>query len=190
MIPTESAAILLDFYKAREYNGDISQRHVERSVSPRESPSQPHSHAAILLEKVKVMAGKTGQAATRAVESAGKMAGDMAQTTKIHLQIFDLNTECEVLYKEIGKLVYEIHLDAEVAPDAMDGYLEQLDELREKIEALRAQLTDIKAAVTCPACGRLCSREDTFCAGCGAALKPQEEPDTPAEPTVLHLLDE
>ena len=148
------------------------------------------SKVAMMLEKVKVMAGKTGQAATRAVESAGKMAGDMAQTTKIHLQIFDLNTECEVLYKEIGKLVYEIHLDAEVAPVAMDGYLEQLDELREKIEALRAQLTDIKAAVTCPACGRLCSREDTFCAGCGAALKPQEEPDTPAEPTVLHLLDE
>lgn len=85
------------------------------------------SKVAMMLEKVKVMAGKTGQAATRAVESAGKMAGDMAQATKIHLQIFDLNTECEVLYKEIGKLVYEIHLDAEVAPDAMDGYLEQLD---------------------------------------------------------------
>lgn len=144
---------------------------------------------AMMLEKVKVMAGKTSQAATRAVESAGKMAGDMAQATKINLQIFDLNTECEVLYKEIGKLVYDIHLGAEVAPDAMDGYLDQLDETRGKVEALRAQLTDMKANVTCPECGKQCSREDAFCASCGAALKtqPAEEPAEPAEP---YLLDE
>ena len=76
---------------------------------------------AMMLEKVKIMAGKTSKAATRAVESAGKAAGDMAQATKINLQIFDLNTDCEVLYKEIGKLVYDIHLGADVAPDAMGG---------------------------------------------------------------------
>ena len=58
------------------------------------------NRVAMMLEKAKVVAGKTSQAATRAVESAGKAAGDMAQATKLNLQIFDLNTECEVLYKE------------------------------------------------------------------------------------------
>ena len=149
----------------------------------------------MLFRSVKVVAGRTSQAATRAVESAGKMAGDMAQATKINLQIFDLNTECEVLYKEIGKLVYDIHLGAEVAPDAMDGYLDQLDETRSKVEALRAQLTDMKASVTCPECGKQCSREDAFCAGCGAALKEQPADEAEAmeeqqEPAGPHLLDE
>lgn len=144
---------------------------------------------AMMLEKVKVMAGKTSQAASRAVESAGKMAGDMAQATKINLQIFDLNTECEVLYKEIGKLVYDIHLGTEVAPDAMDGYLDQLDETRGRVEALRAQLTDMKATVACPECGKQCSREDAFCATCGAALKAHPA-DTSKEPAEPYLLDE
>lgn len=126
---------------------------------------------AMMLEKAKIVAGKTSQAATRAVESAGKMAGDMAQATKINLQIFDLNTECEVLYKEIGKLVYDIHLGAEVAPDAMDGYLEKLDETRARVEALRAQLPETKTPVSCPICGKQCSRDDAFCAGCGASLE-------------------
>ena len=128
------------------------------------------NRVAMMLEKAKVVAGKTSQAATRAVESAGKAAGDMAQATKLNLQIFDLNTECEVLYKEIGKLVYDIHQGVEVASDAKDGYLEQLDDLRARVDDLRAQLAEMKQTVTCPSCGKSCSREDAFCAACGAAL--------------------
>lgn len=59
----------------------------------------------MLLEKAKIYAGKTGQAA----ETAGRRATELAQSTRLNLQIFDLNTECEVLYKEIGKLMYDVH---------------------------------------------------------------------------------
>ncbi len=126
---------------------------------------------AMLLEKVKIVAGKTGEAASRAVGSAGKAAGDMAQATKINLQIFDLNTESEILYKEIGKLVYDIHLETEVAPDAMDGYLEQLDALHGQIDGLRAQLAAMKPTITCPVCNKQCSRDDLFCSACGTSLE-------------------
>lgn len=125
---------------------------------------------AMMLEKARVVAEKTSKAASRAMESAGRAAGDMAQATRLNLQIFDLNTECEVLYKEIGKLVYDIHLGAEVQQGAMDEHLAQLDDLRTRIEELREQLVDMKAFFTCPVCGKQCSREDAFCAGCGAAL--------------------
>ena len=141
---------------------------------------------AMMLEKVKIMAGKTSKAATRAVESAGKAAGDMAQATKINLQIFDLNTDCEVLYKEIGKLVYDIHLGADVAPDAMDDYLDRLDDTRSRVEELRAQLSEMKASAVCPVCGRQCSREDVFCASCGAPLHSrQQEEEKPAGPYLV-----
>lgn len=125
---------------------------------------------AMMLEKARIVAEKTSKAASRAVETAGKAANDMAAATKLNLQIFDLNTECEVLYKEIGRLVYDIHLGAEVQPDAMDEQLAQLDDLSIRIAELREQLVSVKPSLTCASCGKQCSREDAFCAGCGAAL--------------------
>ena len=64
------------------------------------------------LDKVKDMADKTGRVSRHAAGVAGKKANDLALATRINLQIFDLNTECEALYKEIGKLVYDLHRGA------------------------------------------------------------------------------
>ena len=71
------------------------------------------------LDKVKDMADKTGKVSRHAAGVAGKKANDLALATRINLQIFDLNTECEALYKEIGKLVYDLHRGAEVTNEEM-----------------------------------------------------------------------
>lgn len=120
----------------------------------------------MLLEKARVYAGKTGQAA----ESAGRKATELAQATKLNLQIFDLNTECEVLYKEIGKLMYDIHQGIEADEEEINSRLAKLDEKQVKIGALRDQIGLLKSSVHCPTCGKLCSRTDAFCAACGGAL--------------------
>lgn len=122
------------------------------------------------LDKVKVMADKTGRAVSRAADATGKKAGELASATRINLQIFDLNTECEVLYKEIGKMVYDLHKGEEVSNDEMDAKITAIDEKQDKIAALRAELAGMKSVVTCPQCGRQCSREDAFCSNCGGAL--------------------
>ncbi|MDO4269949.1 MAG: hypothetical protein Q4C72_03395 [Eubacteriales bacterium] len=122
------------------------------------------------LDKIKVMAEKTGKAAGRAADAAGKKATELASATRINLQIFDLNTECEVCYKEIGKMVYDLHQGAEVSNDEMDEKIASVDEKQAKIAALREELSGMKSVVTCSQCGRQCSREDTFCSGCGGAL--------------------
>ena len=75
------------------------------------------------LDKVKDMADKTGKVSRHAAGVAGKKANDLALATRINLQIFDLNTECEALYKEIGKLVYDLHRGAEVTNEEMDEKL-------------------------------------------------------------------
>lgn len=120
----------------------------------------------MLLEKAKVYAGKTGQAA----ESAGRKATEFAQSTRINLQIFDLNTECEVLYKEIGKLMYDVHQGIEADEEGIQERLVKLDERQEKIAALRGQINLLRSSVRCPNCGRVCSRADTYCSSCGNAL--------------------
>lgn len=124
----------------------------------------------MMLEKAKVLADKTGKAAVRVADTAGKKASEMAQATRLNLQIFDLNTECEVLYKEIGKLVYDIHRGVEAPEDAMDEKLARLDENRAQVAELKARLADAKPTCVCPNCGRACSKDAAFCPACGAQL--------------------
>ena len=92
------------------------------------------------LDKVKDMADKTGKVSRHAAGVAGKKANDLALATRINLQIFDLNTECEALYKEIGKLVYDLHRGAEVTNEEMDEKMAQVDAKQEKLAALRDKL--------------------------------------------------
>ena len=49
----------------------------------------------VLLDKIKIMADKTGKAAGHVADVAGKKASDLASATRLNLQIFDLNAECE-----------------------------------------------------------------------------------------------
>lgn len=122
------------------------------------------------LDKVKVMADRTTQAAGRAAHAAGKKATELASATRINLQIFDLNTECEAIYKEIGKMVYDLHCGTEVSNDEMDEKIAEVDAKQEKIAALREELAGMRSIVVCPHCGKTCSREDAFCSGCGEKL--------------------
>ena len=104
---------------------------------------------------------------------AGKKAGELAGATRLNLQIFDLNTECEALYKEIGKLVYDLHRGVETSRTTRSGRQARRAgrASQEKLAALRAELAGMRVrSITCPHCGRVCSREDSFCAGCGSAL--------------------
>ena len=122
------------------------------------------------LDKIKVMADKTSQAAGRAADAAGKKATELASATRLNLQIFDLNTECEVLYKEIGRMVYDLHRGAEISNDEMDEKIAAVDAKQEKVAALREELAGMRSVVVCPHWGKACSREDSFCSGCGGAL--------------------
>ena len=122
------------------------------------------------LDKVKEMADKTSQAASRAADAAGKKASELAGAARLNLQIFDLNTECEALYKEIGHMVYDLHRGAEISGEEVDEKIAAVDSKQEKIAALREQLAGMHAVKACPHCGRECSAEDAFCAGCGSAL--------------------
>ena len=106
------------------------------------------------LDKVKDMADKTGKVSRHAAGVAGKKANDLALATRINLQIFDLNTECEALYKEIGKLVYDLHRGAEVTNEEMDEKMAQVDAKQEKLAALRDKLAEMRSVTACPAANR------------------------------------
>ena len=100
------------------------------------------------LDKVKNTASRTGRSVGRAADAAGKKASEMAAATRLNLHIFDLNTECDVLFRDFGRMVYELHRGDEVT----------------------SELASMRSVSICPKCGRTCSREDSFCPGCGTEL--------------------
>lgn len=126
------------------------------------------------LEKAKVsaelFANRSSIIAAQAADSASKTAVTVMETTRLNLQIFDLNTEIEILYKEIGKIVYHVHIGAEANQEDMQVKLNLIDEKLDKIAAIRARLREVKANTTCPNCGKNCSDGDAFCSSCGAQL--------------------
>ncbi len=123
-----------------------------------------------LLDKVREIAEKTSEAASLAADVAGKKASGFASAAKANLKIFDLNAECEVLFKDIGRMVYDIHQGVEVMNEAMEAKLTELDQKQEQILELRRELDKNKPILVCPNCGKVCSPEDFFCSGCGVKL--------------------
>lgn len=123
-----------------------------------------------ILDRVKGVADRTGRSVGRAADAAGRKATEMAAATRLNLRIFDINTECDVLFRDIGRMVYELHRGDDVTNEEMDAKLAEVDAKQEKLAALREQLASMRSVCVCPNCGRTCSREDAFCPGCGTEL--------------------
>ena len=92
------------------------------------------------IVSAELLANRTGVVATRAADAAGKTATSFVSATKLNMQIFDLNTEIEILYKEIGKMVYHVHTGMEEDQDALQAKLLLIDEKLEKIEEMHTFL--------------------------------------------------
>ena len=117
-----------------------------------------------------ILSARTGVTAAKAADAAGKTAASVLSATKLNLQIFDLNTEVEILYKEIGKMVHSEHLGKEEDPAVLQIKLQLIDEKLQKISELQEQLHAERSEVFCPNCGKQCKKDDAFCSHCGAQL--------------------
>ncbi len=123
-----------------------------------------------ILERAKATAMNAATAAGKAADSAGKIAGDLFETTKINLQVFDLNTDIELLYKEIGKCVYLTHTGADVNADDITAKIAAIDEKFGRISELKELIAERKSVLRCEACGAECEKTAVFCSICGKPL--------------------
>lgn len=126
-----------------------------------------------IISTVKTTAAAAGQVAGRAAEATGKKAGEVVEQTKLSLRIIDLESEINDIYREIGKLVHASRSDIGIETEAIEEKLSVIDEKREEIEETRAKLDVLKRTRKCPNpdCGKRCSKDDKFCASCGAVLE-------------------
>lgn len=124
-----------------------------------------------LMEKVKVTAAQAAQVAGKAADVAGKKAGEIVETTKLNLQVFDINTDIEILFKEIGKAVYLTHTGVEVDPEEIEDKVKIIDEKYQLIASLKDDINEKRTVIKCPNCGKECNKADVFCSACGFELK-------------------
>lgn len=96
--------------------------------------------------KVRELLNKVKEGALTYGKAASRFATDTAEKARINLQIFDLNTEIDVAYKEIGKLVYAMHAGDEVCNEAVQSQIEAIDSKNVQLGELRSRLAGFKAA--------------------------------------------
>ena len=123
-----------------------------------------------LLERVRNTAQAVGEAAEVTARCAGKCAGQMLDTAKLNMKIFDLKGDIDQDLRAIGQMVYDAHRGQETDHAAMDGLLAGIDEKSAAIENLRERVAVLRRSKTCPSCGMACGQEDKFCRECGAPL--------------------
>lgn len=125
------------------------------------------------FEKAKVsaemLANATSTLAVQAADNVTQKSASAMQSAKTKVQVFDLNTEIEILYKEIGKLVYDVHCGLDGDQEQLQIKLALIDEKNAKIAELQAANT-AKAVPVCPVCGTAYQIGDSFCSNCGSQL--------------------
>lgn len=112
-----------------------------------------------VLNKVKDVALATGEKAT-----------EIANKTKIKMEISSLQKKLAATYEGIGRLVY----DAETAGDDIAALkaeaFDTVKELQAEIDAMQDKLYEMEGAVRCGGCNAVNENDADFCKKCGAKL--------------------
>ena len=125
-----------------------------------------------IIEKVKTSAKAVGDLTIAKANDVSKKASSVYEKGKINLKIFNIQNEIDLLYKSIGRELYEAHLDADAETPDFEELFIAVDEKQQEIQELRAQQDVLRNSKKCPNpdCGKSCSKDDAYCPACGAKL--------------------
>ena len=101
---------------------------------------------------------------------------DLVDRTKLTLTANDTEKKIAELQKKIGELVYEQYLES--GETEFSEICQQIDEFNIELNALKAQIAEIKSTVACPECGQNNDKKSGFCSKCGAKLAKDDESET------------
>lgn len=108
--------------------------------------------------------------AKSAAEAVGKKAGQIVDSSKLHLNSLELNADVNKRYEALGAYVYASCREALADNAEVMGQFAELDELMAQREAIEKELGEKSNKVVCPGCGRKCDNTESFCGTCGTKL--------------------
>ena len=120
---------------------------------------------------------KLGKKATEAYKVTADKTGKIAKETKLRFKMSELKSKIEDLYEEMGKIVYEKHIQKEEISIEKDlaEQCKKVDEMSKEIEDLLQQCLELKDKKQCPKCYKEIDKNMKFCPECGSKQEEKEE---------------
>ena len=92
-----------------------------------------------LQQRIREKAVLAGEMAAKGASVAGQKAAEVWSNSKKGMKTFELNTQIDMLYREIGKIAYQAHIGGDVDEEAMEAAFATVDEKLAQIEVLKAE---------------------------------------------------
>ena len=120
---------------------------------------------------------KLGKKATEAYKVTADKTGKIAKETKLKFKMNELKSKIEDVYEEIGKKVYEKHVENEEISISNDlaEQCNKIDEMSKEIENLLQECLELKDKKQCQKCFAEIEKNMKFCPECGAKQEENEE---------------
>ncbi len=109
-------------------------------------------------------------------QSAISKSKEVAEVTKLNLEISGFNQDLKELYTKAGQYVLENGIGA--GDETLEDLAAQMLAIKNSIAADEEKIRAVKNINICPKCGASVSRSSRFCDQCGAEMVvavPQEE---------------
>lgn len=112
---------------------------------------------------------KIGNTLSNTGKDIAKKTKDMSDISRLNHEITKQQEQINRTYSEIGKLYFQNYstLDYTELKELCDS----IKQANQKIEDLKAEITQIKGIINCPKCNAEVSVSASFCASCGHKLK-------------------
>ena len=118
---------------------------------------------------------KLGKQASKTYQYTAKKTSKLAKEAKLKMQMNEHKSQIEDLYTQIGKKLYEHHVNDKTLDIDIDAILEeyciQIDELCDRIEDERKELLTLKDKKQCPNCFCEIELDCNYCPNCGNEQK-------------------
>ena len=119
---------------------------------------------------------KLGKKASEAYKITADKTGKLAKEAKIRLKIGELKSQINDIYEEIGKNVYQNHVNKETInlKEKIEEDCTRIDIISAEIEAKLKECLELKDRKQCPNCFTEMDKDVKFCPECGAKQEQEE----------------
>ena len=106
---------------------------------------------------------------------AGKKTEEMLETSKLKLQVVQINSDIDKIYKRIGELMYSQSRNNISASAEIEDAMNQIDKLYQDATDINAKISEMQKFIKCSNCGAANSMDAIFCSRCGRTLSKENE---------------
>lgn len=122
------------------------------------------------VENLKKGAEKALDSAETVTKAAIKKTSESVSTIKLKYAIKDIENNMDILYKDLGKMLYNEYKDGAEFEGEYGEKCEKIESYLSEIDVLRAKIAEISNKQICPHCGKSNEMGAKFCSECGEQM--------------------